>query len=504
MPEFELSFQKMIDDTAFIANRKYWNFYDPLSRYTIELLHDEYDIPDKYVNSTNNIFGSKKIIKMIVKHYDLSFIKKISKYQNKNYILYVTWYAAVFGRINILEWVRDEHEMNANIIAAAAKRNQMETLQWLINNGYSVIDETIQNSAKNGLTDVFRFLIKQKNNVEDLGYYAALSGQMDIIEFIYSIDPKLLSGIARGAMEIGNITIFKFACDNGYMEDIQYNINLVSLLKCQSAEIFSLFLDNYYIQKDSNIFYEPLRNLSASCIAAGSGIFECLQMVHSKKYLISCSLIFASAVKNCDIVMMKFLNNLNCDMDDESIITFIHAFFSKKRRVGKKSLTNAEFWDVIGLLESWGCKWDGVCKAAASVGELEVLKYAHERGCPLTANVIYAAALNGYLHIVIWLRENNCEWAAEMCSACIPNNDTNMLKWLRNCNDYRSSCGLPSTETEIYPWDEDFVISAIHEDNIMMLKFAVENGYECPDISNIEIYNPEFNEYVKSLIHETH
>ena len=64
-----------------------------------------------------------------------------------------------------------------------------------------------------------------------------------------------------------------------------------------------------------------------------------------------------------------------------------------------------------------GC--DDVCFAAES-GDLELLKWAREHGCPLvevdedvgeyTMNSCACAAWGGRLEVVKWLREQDCPW----------------------------------------------------------------------------------------------
>jgi hypothetical protein len=47
---------------------------------------------------------------------------------------------------------------------------------------------------------------------------------------------------------------------------------------------------------------------------------------------------------------------------------------------------------------------------AAEGGHLEVLKWAHENGCPWDARTCWAAAKAGHLEVLQWARENGCPW----------------------------------------------------------------------------------------------
>ena len=53
------------------------------------------------------------------------------------------------------------------------------------------------------------------------------------------------------------------------------------------------------------------------------------------------------------------------------------------------------------------------CKEAAREGHLEVLKYAHENGCPWNEVTCIAAASEGHLEVLKYAHENGCRWDAE-------------------------------------------------------------------------------------------
>lgn len=47
---------------------------------------------------------------------------------------------------------------------------------------------------------------------------------------------------------------------------------------------------------------------------------------------------------------------------------------------------------------------------------LEVLKWAHENGCPWDCACVYAAG-GGHLLLLKWARENGCPWNERTCSS---------------------------------------------------------------------------------------
>ena len=55
------------------------------------------------------------------------------------------------------------------------------------------------------------------------------------------------------------------------------------------------------------------------------------------------------------------------------------------------------------------------CGYAASGGHFEILKYAHEKGCPLNEEICEAAAAGGHLEILKYVHEKGCPWYGEIC-----------------------------------------------------------------------------------------
>ena len=61
--------------------------------------------------------------------------------------------------------------------------------------------------------------------------------------------------------------------------------------------------------------------------------------------------------------------------------------------------------DVLGLA------WDVyMCSAAAAIGSLDCLSYAHASGCPWNSKTCEVAARVGNLHCLAYAHEHGCEW----------------------------------------------------------------------------------------------
>ena len=73
--------------------------------------------------------------------------------------------------------------------------------------------------------------------------------------------------------------------------------------------------------------------------------------------------------------------------------------------------------DLLQFLHENGCPWhEETCSVAAKIGHFECLKYAHENGCPWDEFTCAYAAKYGQLESLQYLHENGCPWNEETCS----------------------------------------------------------------------------------------
>ena len=90
--------------------------------------------------------------------------------------------------------------------------------------------------------------------------------------------------------------------------------------------------------------------------------------------------------------------------------------------------------DVLKYAHENGCPWDeGTCEWAAMGGHLDVLKYLHDNGCPWDEDTCLMAAEGGHLHVLQWARENGCPWSKVECYRMAYRMDSDEMKaWIRS------------------------------------------------------------------------
>ena len=86
---------------------------------------------------------------------------------------------------------------------------------------------------------------------------------------------------------------------------------------------------------------------------------------------------------------------------------------------------------LVWAREVKNCDWDSRTITAAAIrGNLAIVKYCVENGCPMYANTCYNAAGEGHLDVLKYLHENDCPWHWEACFYAHRNNRIDCLNYL--------------------------------------------------------------------------
>ena len=138
-----------------------------------------------------------------------------------------------------------------------------------------------------------------------------------------------------------------------------------------------------------------------------------------------------------------------------------------------------------------GCPWDeSTTENAALGGHLNVLKYARSAGCPSWLDSIcIAAAQSGSIEALQWILENDGSWDERAAAAAASEGHWELLKW---AHDY----GCPMVDERVCAaavknlpmlkwlrengssWDGSLYMSAAEHGQLETMKWAHENGCE--------------------------
>ena len=155
------------------------------------------------------------------------------------------------------------------------------------------------------------------------------------------------------------------------------------------------------------------------------------------------------------------------DFDTTSTISWaLEKCNEEKARFCSRMARNGNL-ELLKFLHEKGCPWnEETCWSAASNDHLECLKYAHENGCPWDEETCKAAAKYRRLECLKYAHENGCPWDEWTCRGAARGGHLECLKYA-----HENGC----------PWNEDTCRYAAHNGHLECLKYLHENG--CPGSS---------------------
>ncbi len=213
------------------------------------------------------------------------------------------------------------------------------------------------------------------------------------------------------------------------------------------------------------------------------------------------------------INLPKIMTNLNLKNKDSISIEISKygllkwlEFMINKRKNGIKYINTLVFaklgnLDCLKYAHERGCPWnEWVCSFAAENGHFECLKYAHENKCPWDEETCINAAKNGNLECLKYAHENGCEWDEMTCTlaACYGHLDClkyahgNGCEWSFDAPWSAAQNGqlecLKYLHEEGCSWTVDTCEQAARHGHLDCLKYAYENGCPFPEKLKYEDY----------------
>ena len=86
---------------------------------------------------------------------------------------------------------------------------------------------------------------------------------------------------------------------------------------------------------------------------------------------------------------------------------------------------------LVWAQEVKNCDWDeNTINTAVYQGNLAMVRYCVENGCPMDSEACWFAAMEGHLDVLKYLHENDCPWDSDACSYAHRNNHDDCLNYL--------------------------------------------------------------------------
>ena len=113
------------------------------------------------------------------------------------------------------------------------------------------------------------------------------------------------------------------------------------------------------------------------------------------------------------------------------------------------------------------------CSLATEGGQLEMLQYLYQQGCPLNREahwewgICTLAAGNGDFEMLKWARQEGCEWNYSTSEAAAENGHVSMLQYL----------GSQRAEASIAEDPHELLYHAVMGGQVAVLQWAYANGF---------------------------
>ena len=185
----------------------------------------------------------------------------------------------------------------------------------------------------------------------------------------------------------------------------------------------------------------------AQCAAAQYGHTELVKWLCGEGGFAMDEKVMRCAAGNGNLELVRWLKRAGCGWDKS--LSTVAGLFGRP--------------EVLQWLCANGCPWEPemVCRLAARLGHLEVLRWARDNGGKLTEDLCMEVAFEGHLVALQNLRAVGCPWGAKVCHTAANRGQLEILKWLRG-----NGC----------PWDVMTCFGAVTKGHVEVLRWARENG----------------------------
>jgi len=279
-----------------------------------------------------------------------------------------------------------------------------------------------QLAAKCGSLECLQFMVKKQwarfysdGKVSEM---AAEGGHLDCLKYIHEQGWDWGTHTCRKAAKNGHLGCLKYAHEHGCEWNARTTYAAASKghLDClQYAHEHGCPLDT------------GNRSGSATFAAANAGYQSCMRYAHTHGYKVDdfiCERIIAGGHVSC----LKYLCEHSLPIHPQA----------SGLAVMSKQLECLRY-----LTENGYATLDqDCCLKAAILGYIDILDYARERGCVLTATMLQKAAKRGHIDCVCYLHEHGCPWDSSAYPAACTNDHV-------ECFIYLHTQGCPIATGEI-------------------------------------------------------
>ena len=271
--------------------------------------------------------------------------------------------AAMRGCIDTLQWLFDSRcsFKNPMVFAAAAQSGSLDTMKWLLKKGCSIKDSQIlKEAAGHGSLENMSWILSKGCPINDSKIF---------IEAAKHADLDIMNWLLRNRCPINDSEIFAAAAETGSIEQMVWLLQHGCPIK--DASIFKAAVRHGNIPVMEWLLEHkcPINSTSILEGAARNGNLQSIKWLVENGCPTNSVWILVEAVRNGSLYNMRWLRDIGCPIDNSII-------FCTAARQG--SIINMQW-----LLKN-GCpvKDPRIFDAAASFGSLRNMRWLLENGCP--------------------------------------------------------------------------------------------------------------------------
>ena len=386
--------------------------------------------------------------------------------------------AAANGHVELLEWAVDNGcPLQTSAYIAAAKQGHLPVVRWLHRYGLPWDSNTLAYAALYGHLDVLKWAYKNgcKDNMESICQCAAIYGHLEVLKWAHENDCPWDEEVCTAAATQGEGTQV-ILWGNMLTTDRNPNIprqNFMNVLRyahengcpwnaqtCGDAA----YMDNLELLEYAHENGCPWDQETCS-MAAMKGNLSIVKYAHENGCPWDASVCANAALHGCALGLVSNAMGLDDEDDDDSTAM-------------QPMILEEKYLEVLKYAHENGCPWDeGTCSNAA-LTHFALLQYAHENGCPWNRQTCYNAASSGNLQSLKYAHENGCPWDKKCCTIAAEKGHLEILQYLMD-----QGC----------PWDHALVPD---NDGVPLQSLIMGHRYgffyiECPSLGPLKVDRAE-------------
>lgn len=398
----------------------------------------------KLVNGKYNKCSQSKInIKSLVINNNLETLKLLNIKMSAIVISNIAKTAAEYGHLQILQWLQNDCPNGIGVFNKAVSTGQLHIMEWLLSHNPKLGKGCLRTAIKH----------KQYKCIEWL--FSKVEQNNDIWFDIYDDDAY------KEAAKLDNLHLMKRLHKENVLRDIDVDCCIFEV----SAQYGSLETIKWLLNPNGidgqNIYSYDQETISKLIERKDLQLIKFMYDINPDAYSYNEMLNDGISTGNLDIV--KFLYEIGGHFSEES--------FNKAALTGNLELMK---WLLVRNDFS-----NNTFHYAAINGNMEVMKWLRNKGCIWNEFTFQGAVDNGNKDNIKWLIENGCPWDAKSlfrsCSAFknVPNKkerDSKLLEYVKWLYGYLSS---KNGEDRKFGWDADMFAGYVFIDCIPVLQFLL-------------------------------